>query len=66
MSAYTNGINININDIVRLTFSDSANGKTNEVSEVCMQFEFLKAIHETIGGAIVNHEEKIAKAKKVN
>jgi hypothetical protein len=61
MSEYCNGFNININDIVRIKFlDDKAQGAfPEEISDIAMQYQTFKMLHEGIGKVIETHEAKL-------
>ncbi len=60
-------MNVNISEMVRLTFNEHMPQNNNEIQHVVtisMQFEFLKEIHRTIGDTLANHMEMIANISK--
>lgn len=68
MSEYVNGFQINVSDIARIRFMEQSqfDGTTKPVTEVVMQYESLKALHENLGSIIEQHDDKLASLKKSN
>lgn len=64
MSEYTNGFNVNINEVVRLTFVDQSPTGQKIVHELCMPYDLLKGMYDTLGRAITDHDAKIAEASQ--
>jgi len=61
---YTNGVKINISDIIRLTFIDNLEGQFKNVAEICMSMETLKTIRDGMTNCIEDHESRLAKMAK--
>ena len=63
---YANGVKIDINDIVRLTFMDGFSNNIETVAEIAVQYDCLKQIRDGITNVIEDHEAKLAKMAKAN
>lgn len=59
MSIYANGLNINMNEVVVLTFMESVNGQTAPVCQVAITYDNLKAFYNGIGSVIEQHDAKL-------
>lgn len=56
---YVNGLSIHMNEIAYLTFNENSQNMTGPVVSICMLYETLKLIHETIGQVIEQHDAKL-------
>ncbi len=66
-SQYINQMNVNISEMVRLTFNEQMPQNNNEIQHIItlsMHFEFLKEMHRTIGDTLNSHMEMIANMSK--
>jgi len=66
-SQYTNQANVNINDMLRLTFRDTSDGSNFEdIVTLAMHIEFAKIMCNTVMDAIVRHEKNVEMQKQNN
>jgi hypothetical protein len=65
MSQYINQMNCNIAEIVRLQFNEVIQDDQPPIFStiICMHYEFLKAVYDTIGKTIEQHEEQLKNVK---
>jgi hypothetical protein len=67
MSDYANQLNIQIAEVVRLTFNDmSPQGELLDSHLIVVHYDFLKAMSNTINQAMSDHEKTLAKQVEAN
>jgi hypothetical protein len=67
MSDYANQLNIQIAEIVRLTFNDmSPQGELLDSIQIVIHADFLKAMSDTITQAMSDHAVMLAKQVEAN
>jgi len=57
MSVYANGLQLNLNEVALLEFSE--NGQNNPVAKVAVTYETFKLFHKLMGEAIEMHDKKL-------
>jgi hypothetical protein len=61
-SQYINQMDISLSEVARLTFNEISppNNPVEHVITLCMNIEFLKVMHKTIGDTLEEHTRSIA------
>lgn len=59
MSVYSNGFNINLNEVAILDFRENTQDGNNSVAKVAMLYSLLKEMHKVLGDAIEQHDKKL-------
>lgn len=58
-SIYVNGVNLQLNEVVMLTFNENSQIGMLGVVKLAMTYEVFKMIHENWGQAIEQHDKKL-------
>jgi hypothetical protein len=67
MSDYANQLNIQIAEVVRLTFNDmSPQGELLSSIQIVVHCDFIKTVSEMIAKTVKDHEEALAKQVEAN
>lgn len=64
MSQYSNGFNINLNEIALLDFRENTQDGNISVAKVAMLYPFLKEVHKALGDAIEQHDKKLGELQR--
>jgi len=63
MSLYANGLNIQMNEVVHLTFMEQTQTGNEAVCRVAVNYDILKQMHEVLGQAIAQREANLHQVK---
>lgn len=58
-SIYVNGVNLQLNEVVMITFNENSQTGMQSVVKVAMTYEVFKLIHENWKNAIEQHDKKL-------
>jgi len=58
-SIYVNGANLQMNEVVMITFNENSQTGMQGVVKVAMTYEVFKLIHENWGQVIEQHDKKL-------
>lgn len=57
MSVYANGLQLNLNEVALMEFSE--NGSNNPVARIAVTYETFKLFYQLMGQAIEQHDKKL-------
>jgi len=66
MSEYTNGLTIQIADMVFLDFREGTQNGNISISKLVMTYENLKSVQNTINQIVLDYDAKLAQNKKLS
>lgn len=64
MSQYTNGFNINLNEVTIIDFRENTQDGNISVAKVAMVYPLVKELHKTLGDAIEQHDKKLGELQR--